>query len=342
MKYIVIIYILLASILYSWDIGSINITNGFKVEIFASNLDSPRGLTSDKEGNIYAGSKSGKVYKIVPSANIVTIIKDLNGPIGVDFHSGDLYVSEIHRIIVFKNISNQSQPYSYKELPLKLPREKWHGWKYIKIGPDNKLYINIGAPCNTCLKGDKRFGTIARVNLDGSNFEIFAKGVRNSVGFDWHPVTKEFWFTDNGPDGFGDNFPKDELNRVNIIGEHFGFPYIHGRSTKDPNFYNSLEIETTPPEFELPAHVAPLGMRFYNGDIIIAEHGSWNRSKKIGYRLSIIKFINGNPTSYNIFADGWLIGEEHYGRPVDLEVLPDNSIIVSDDYNGTLYRFFKP
>lgn len=336
MKYLLLLF--LTSVhLYSWNIDSIKPPEGWKVELYASDLEQPRGLTADNSGNIFTGSKSGSIYKIDRNRKVETIIKGLNGPIGLDFHNGDLYISEIGRVIVFREVNSQKRPYKFKTVIDNLPEASWHGWKYIKIGPDNKLYINIGAPCNTCLKEDRRYGTISRVDLDGSNFEIYIEGVRNSVGFDWHPLTGELWFTDNGPDGFGDNLPPDELNRVTQKGEHFGFPHIHGSSTKDPKFYK--EIEFSKPVVNLPAHVAPLGMRFFNGTILIAEHGSWNRSKKTGYRVSQIDL--DSDMEYTIFAKGWLVGETHYGRPADIEILSDNSIVVSDDFNGNIYRFYK-
>lgn len=335
MKFLIIM-LLLSTHLISWEIENISPQEGWSVETYVVGLDKPRGLTKDNKGNIYTGSKSGKVYRIDSNREIEIIQGNLNGAIGVDFYNEDLYVSEIGRIIVFRNINSQKKPYNFEVLIDNLPEANWHGWKYIKVGPDKKLYMNIGAPCNTCLREDSRYGTISRVDLDGSNFEIYIEGVRNSVGFDWHPVTKELWFTDNGPDGFGDNLPPDELNRVSFQGEHFGFPYVHGTSTKDPKFYK--DIDFTPPEVKLPAHVASLGMRFYNNKVLIAEHGSWNRSKKIGYRISMVDIKSGE---YSIFAKGWLIGETHYGRPADIEILADNSIIVSDDFNGYIYRFYK-
>lgn len=341
MKYLFLLLLVIPIRIFSWDISNIKLEKGYKIEVFASGLDNPRGLTSDQRSNIFTGSKSGKVYKVTPNKNIITIAKGLNGPVGIDFYNNDLYVSELHRIIVFKDINKQSSPYKYEIVIDDLPDNKWHGWKYIKVGPDKRLYINIGAPCNTCINKDERYGTISRINLDGSGFEIFVKGVRNSVGFDWNPTTKELWFTDNGPDGFGDSLPPDEINKVNTQGQHFGFPFIHGGSVKDPQFYGmSGDILPTAPEYELPAHVAPLGMRFYKGDILIAEHGSWNRSKKIGYRISKVHIKNGQAKKYSIFAEGWLQNEIHYGRPADLEVLSDNSIIISDDFNGFLYRVY--
>lgn len=335
--------------LYSLDLNTISLPKGFKIEIFSSGLSKPRGLTVTENNTVYVGSKSGYIYKITNSRELEVIEKNLNSPIGVDYYKGDLYVSEIDKIRVFKDINSQKRPYSSTIVYDRLPKKKWHGWKYIKVGSDDKIYVNIGAPCNTCLPTGN-YGTISRMDLDGSNFEVFARGVRNSVGFDWEPTSGDFWFTDNGPDKFGDDIPADELNRVIRDNQHFGFPYIHGKHIKDPNYFKYLNsIDVTLPEWELPAHVAALGMRFYTGNmfpkeyrggIFIAEHGSWNRSSKIGYRLSFLKIESGKVVGYKVFASGWERDEIVYGRPVDVEILSDGSIILSDDYSGNIYRIY--
>ena len=230
-------------------------------------------------------------------------------------------------------------------LPIDLPSEKHHGWRYIGFGPDGKFYVSIGAPCNVC--DDDGFAVIERMNIDGSEREAVARGVRNSVGFTWHPETSELWFTDNGRDHLGDDQPACELNRVSEPGEHFGFPYCHGGDVVDPDFKNRDCSDFTPPVQRLGAHVAPLGVRFYQGaafpdryqgQVFIAEHGSWNRTNKIGYRVSMVTIENGQATGYETFADGWLDGERTLGRPVDVLELNDGSMLVSDDFNGLVYR----
>ncbi|MGI9261135.1 MAG: PQQ-dependent sugar dehydrogenase, partial [Woeseiaceae bacterium] len=224
--------------------------------------------------------------------------------------------------------------------------ERHHGWRYIDFGPDGKLYITLGAPCNVCEREGS--ANISRMNPDGSEQEIFAEGVRNSVGLTWHPETDELWFTDNGRDMLGDDIPPGELNRAPQAGMHFGFPYCHGNDVADPEFGNRRSCsEFEGPAQELGPHVAPLGMIFYTGSmfpaeytnqVLIAEHGSWNRSKKIGYRVSLVSMRSGNAIGYEVFADGWLMGEEVSGRPVDLLQLADGSVLLSDDQNGMIYR----
>lgn len=348
--FILIILTMLQS-LFSGNLEDINIPPGFSIEVYAEGLNKPRGLTVAPDGTIFAGSKSGFVYMIRGDRTVSIVDKGLNAPIGIDYYKGDLFVSEIDKIIIYKNILSQTLPAKFKIINKNLPDKKWHGWKYLRVGNDDKIYINIGVPCNVCKEKNKLYGTISRMNLDGSNFEIFAYGIRNSVGFDWHPESNEFWFTDNGADNFGDNIPPDELNRVSVSGEHFGFPYIHGSNFKDPDFYSKIgDLDVTPPQWELPAHVAALGMRFYTGSlfpeyykngIFIAEHGSWNRSSKIGYRVSFIKILDNRAVTYEVFAEGWMINEKVWGRPADIAVLNDGSIIISDDLGGKLYRIFK-
>jgi glucose/arabinose dehydrogenase len=228
-----------------------------------------------------------------------------------------------------------------------LPKDRGHGWKFIAFGPDGKLYVPIGAPCNVCDPGDP-YASITRMDPDGSNFEIFARGVRNSVGFDWNPDTGDLWFTDNGRDWLGDDLPPDELNRAERAGQHFGFPYCHAGYIPDPIFGEARGCdEFASPVMNLGPHVAALGMRFYSGSmfpaeyrgqIFIAEHGSWNRADPIGYRLTLVKLENGTAASYQVFAEGWLRGGEAWGRPVDVLVMDDGALLVSDDQAGAIYR----
>jgi len=230
------------------------------------------------------------------------------------------------------------------------PDDTQHGWKYIAFGPDDKLYVPVGAPCNICLSSDSIYASITRMNPDGSNKEIFAHGIRNTVGFDWHPADSVLWFTDNGRDWLGDNQPPDELNRVYEENLHFGYPFCHGKEIEDPEYgeqRNCNEFEK--PVQKLGPHVAALGMIFYTGEmfpetyenkILIAEHGSWNRTKPIGYRVMLVKLDGNQPVSYTPFANGWLQGNKAWGRPVDILQLPDGSILVSDDSAGVIYRIY--
>jgi glucose/arabinose dehydrogenase len=231
-------------------------------------------------------------------------------------------------------------------LDIDLPSNRSHGWRYIGFGPDGKLYISIGAPCNVC--DELGYAQIIRVNPDGTERETFASGVRNSVGFTWHPETRDLWFTDNGRDMLGDDLPPCELNHAPRQGLHFGFPYCHGGDILDPKFGKDRDCANyTPPVQKLGPHVAPLGVKFYTGDmfppeyrgqVFIAEHGSWNRSKKIGYRISLVRLDGDTAISYEPFAFGWLQGEQVSGRPVDLIVKQDGSLLVSDDQAGKIYR----
>lgn len=336
----------------------IKLPPGFHIEVYADNVKGARSLALSSSGILFVATRDvGAVYAVIDSNKdfaadeVITVAKGLNMPNGVALKNGDLFVAEVNRVIKFSNIEanlkNSPAPVIVND---NFPSDRHHGWKFIRFGPDDKLYVPVGAPCNVCLKDDKRYATIMRMNIDGSNLEVFASGIRNSVGFDWHPVTKQLWFTDNGRDLLGDDIPPDELNRAYKQGLNFGFPFLHGKNILDPEF--GVGVDTS--EFEKPAqelgpHVASLGMRFYTGkmfpaeyqnQIFIAEHGSWNRTEKIGYRISLVK-LNGNiPVSYSAFASGWLNNQSVSGRPVDLEIMPDGSLLVSDDFADKIYRIY--
>ena len=280
---------------------------------------------------------------------MIELVSGLKTPNGSALHQGDLYIAEINRVLRIRDVQTQIKDNPAPEvLPIDLPGERHHGWRYIDFGPDGKLYVAVGAPCNVCDRGAEGFAQIIRMNPDGTGREIFAEGVRNSVGFTWHPDTGEFWFTDNGRDMLGDDLPPCELNRARRPGMHFGFPYCHGDDIADPEYGAGRNCaDFIPPAQSLGPHVAPLGLAFYTGEmfppeyrgqVFIAEHGSWNRSKKIGYRITRVEFENGEPAAYEVFADGWLDGDDVYGRPVDLVILEDGSMLVSDDYAGKIYR----
>jgi glucose/arabinose dehydrogenase len=277
-----------------------------------------------------------------------TIATGLVQPNGVAFHDGALYVAEISRILRFDDIARQlAEPPQPKVLVDDLPTKEHHGWKFIAFGPDGKLYVPVGAPCNICAVEDP-FATILRMDADGGNREVYARGVRNTVGFAWHPESKELWFTDNGRDMMGDDTPPDELNRAPTAGMHFGYPHCHGDDIVDPQEGGSVGCsQQTKPARNLGPHVAAIGMRFYTGaqfpaeyrgQILIAEHGSWNRSKPIGYRVMRVDVADGKATSYQPFAEGWLQGGKSWGRPVDVELLDDGSLLISDDLQGVIYR----
>lgn len=339
-------------------LNTIKLPAGFTISVWADSVDNARSLAMGAKGTIFVGNRKGdKVYALVDKDNDgradekYTIASDLHMPNGVAFHNGSLFVAEVSKIWRFDNIeANLGNPPKPVLIKGDLPTEDHHGWKYIAFGPDDKLYIPVGAPCNNCddHKKDERFSSITRMNADGSNFEVFAHGIRNSVGFDWHPQTKELWFTENGRDKMGDDVPGDELNTAPKAGMNFGYPYCHAGTISDPDFGKEHSCdEFTKPVAVLDPHVAALGMKFYTGSmfpaeykntVFIAEHGSWNRSKPIGYRLTIVKFDGNNKPSYTTFAEGWLSGETAWGRPVDVLQLPDGSLLVSDDFANAIYR----
>ncbi|HET9793575.1 MAG TPA: PQQ-dependent sugar dehydrogenase [Thermoanaerobaculia bacterium] len=332
----------------------IRLPPGFHIDVYADPVPRARSMALAPSGTVFVGTSDGNVYALrnrtgAPKAEqIVTVARDLHAPNGVAVRDGALYVAEISRIWRFDDIEKTLEAPRRPSLVTKaLPPEEGHGLKVIRFGPDGQLYFGIGVPCNVCEKPDP-YGTIMRMHPDGSGLEVFARGIRNSVGFDWDPASKELWFTDNGRDWLGDDAPPDELNRAPRAGMNFGFPYCHGGSIPDPDLGGKHPCsQFTPPEQKLGAHVASLGMRFYagamfppeyRGRIFIAEHGSWNRSRKAGYRVTTVTVKNGRAAAYAPFAEGWLEGEHAWGRPVDVLVMPDGSLLVSDDQAGAIYR----
>jgi len=334
----------------------IELPEGFEISLLTAQVPGARAMTQSPQGILYVGSRrGGNVYAVVDNdgdhvaERVVTIAENLNAPNGVAWRDGSLYVAEIHRVLRFDGIDerleNPPEPVVVSD---DFPSDTHHGWKFIRFGPDGKLYVPVGAPCNVCEKEEPIYASISRMDADGGNHEVYAQGVRNTVGFDWHPETGELWFTDNGRDMLGDDLPPDELNRAPSPGLHFGFPYCHGGDIPDPQFGERRECnETIPPAAKLGPHVAALGMRFYSGEsfpdeyrhqIFIAEHGSWNRSTPIGYRITLARLEGNKVTSYEVFAEGWLQGDDAWGRPVDLHVAPDGSLLVSDDRAGAIYR----
>ncbi|NUQ01382.1 MAG: PQQ-dependent sugar dehydrogenase, partial [Armatimonadetes bacterium] len=316
-----------------------------------------RSMALSPSGTLFVGTRNeGKVYALRDTngdgqaEEVNTIAEGLRQPNGVAYRNEDLYVAEIGRVLRYQQIEKRlGERPKPQVLTDAYPEDEHHGWKYIAFGPDGFLYVPVGAPCNVCDPENPLYSTITRVRADGSGLEIVARGVRNTVGFDWHPTSRELWFTDNGRDRLGDDLPADELNRVTRVGEHFGFPYFHQGDVPDPEFGNGKRAaDYVAPERKLGPHVAALGMKFYTGSafpaayrrqILIAEHGSWNRSEPLGYRLMLVRLgADGKAVSYEPFVTGWRHQGRVWGRPVDLVQLPDGSLLVSDDHAGAIYR----
>jgi len=327
---------------------------GFSISIYASGVRNAREMALGPGGTLFVASmNAGNVYAVVDSNKdniadeVIEIARGLHLPSGVAVRDGSLYVAEVSRITRYDNIeSHLKTPPKPVVVNDKLPNEEHHGWKFIAFGPDGMLYVPVGAPCNIC-KPDARHGVINRMNPDGSGLEVFAMGIRNSVGFDWHPENKELWFTDNGRDGMGDNVPPDELNYAPNKGMNFGYPYCHAGTIQDPEIRGEPCSKFTPPAIPLTPHGASIGMRFYTGtmfpaqyknQIFVAEHGSWNRSTPIGYRIMLVRLEGTKAVKYEPFAEGWLQGSRAWGRPADVLVMPDGALLVSDDQAGVIYR----
>jgi glucose/arabinose dehydrogenase len=338
----------------------LKLPEGFKIEVYADSIDGARSMALGENRTLFVGTRNeNKVYAIQDRDNdfkadrIIELDTTLQVPNGIAYKNGALYVAEVGRLLRYDNIERQlNSPPPPTVVYDDYPTEFHHGWKYIAFGPDDKLYVPVGAPCNICdsTVSDKRYATITRMDADGTNREIYAHGVRNTVGFTWHPETKEMYFTDNGRDMMGDDVPPCELNRVTEKGQHFGYPFCHGGTVKDPEYGDQRPCaDFVPPLQPLGAHVAPLGVKFPSGNMFpekyknqafIAEHGSWNRSKKVGYKISLVDIEDGKSTSYDTFIEGWLdeASQERWGRPVDLLFLPDGSMLISDDFGDAIYR----
>ena len=309
-------------------------------------------------GTLFVGTRSeGRVYAVLDmdhdhkADQVITLASGLNMPNGVAFRDGALYVAEVNRVLRYDNITSRlGDPPAPVVVNADFPSDTTHGWKFIAFGPDGKLYVPVGMPCNICIPDTPQYGTIMRMNPDGSGLETYATGIRNTVGFDWDPSTGYLWFTDNGQDYLGEDLPPDELDVATGPGGNFGFPCCYGDNIPDPSLpmCNGCPV-AIPPALELPAHVAPLGMEFYEGTmfpaqyrgrIFIAEHGSWNRVVPIGYQVVSVVMEHGTPVSWEPFALGWLQGSVAWGRPVDVLTLPDGSMLVSDDQSGRIYRIW--
>jgi glucose/arabinose dehydrogenase len=334
----------------SLPLASLKLPPGFEIELFAR-VPNARQMALGNNTLFVGSMRAGRIYAIpLRGARKPVVIADgLNMPVGVAFRDGDLYVSAVSRILRLAGIEARlDKPPRPEVVSSAYPGDPHHGWKFIAFGPDGRLYVPVGAPCNICEPDPDRYANITALDVASGKIEVVARGVRNTVGFDWQPQSGELWFTDNGRDWLGDDAPPDELNRVSRPGQHFGYPYCHGGTIADPEFGRARRCaEFVAPARNLGAHVASLGMRFYTGTqfperyrnaVFIAEHGSWNRSSKTGYRVSVVRLQGGRAVSYEPFVSGWLQGDSAWGRPADVLAMPDGSLLVSDDHAGAIYR----
>lgn len=345
------------SLFKKYDLDKIKLPGGFTIDVYAE-VPNARSMCISPNGTLFVGTKENNVYAVTDENHdgkadkVYTIASGLNAPNGVAFRDGSLYIGTISIIYRMDSIESKlDNPPKPVVVYDKYPTLKHHGNKFIAFGPDGKLYAPIGAPCNIC-DSPKPFASITRINPDGTGFEIFATGIRDCVGFSWDPATKQLWFTDNGRDELGDDIPADELNNASHAGMNFGYPFCHEGDILDPEYgvnKGKSCSDYTSPVKKLGAHVAALGMRFYTGNmfpaeyknaIFIAEHGSWNRTVPVGYRVVVAKKDSSGALSDPVpFADGWLQKVTSVnGRPVDVQVLADGSLLVSDDYKGAVYR----
>tara|TARA_X000000368_G_scaffold90038_2_gene68745 strand:+ start:4240 stop:5370 length:1131 start_codon:yes stop_codon:yes gene_type:complete len=354
--------------IFATNIDKLNLPRGFEITIYANELALPRQIAESKNGYVFVGSKvqksdNGKIYALIDkdkdgyAEEKIIVAEDLDYPTGVSIHNGNLYFSELDKIWVIEDIESwlDSKSTYLPERKLvtdNLPSETWHGYKYIDFGPDDNIYVSVGAPCNICTepqKKDNRLGAIHR--FSNGKLTTIAQGVRNSVGFDWSPSNKKLYFTDNGRDWLGDDSPSCELNVVNEEGSFYGFPYKHAKNIIDPEFgalIPTIKKDFVDPIAELGPHVAPLGMVFYDNkkfpqkyvnSIFIALHGSWNRTKKSGYKIIFVKLDEeGNYMYQEDFITGWLVNENAWGRPVSPFIMSDGSMLISDDKSNVIYR----
>ena len=347
------------------QLDKLKLPEGFTIDVWAAEVPNARSMALSETGIVFVGNRQeNNVYALVDenadgkADSKYILATDLRMPNGVAFKDGDLFVAEVSRILRFKDIENNLTNPTYEVVYDGYPDEAHHGWKFIAFGPDGLLYIPVGAPCNICISEDPIFASITRLDVSkpGAKPEIYAHGVRNSVGMTWHPETKDLWFTDNGRDMLGDDTPDCELNKATTLGQHFGYPYWHAGTIKDPEVGSEGKEAAfyTAPEAKLGAHTAPLGLRFYTGDqfpasyknqLFIAKHGSWNRSKKSGYEVVLARLDSmGKVSSQEIMVSGWLdqATQEAWGRPGDVQQLADGSLLISDDVANCIYRLSYP
>ncbi|WP_228729935.1 PQQ-dependent sugar dehydrogenase [Shewanella avicenniae] len=333
----------------------ITVTKGFSVSLYATDLGDAKQIAVGDDGTLFVGShKSGTITALVDSNSDgrvdrrYLVAKDLEYPEALAFHDGNLYVAENERIVVFNNIEQRlRRPVRPVEIYDRLPDNSKKSVRGMKFGPDGRLYVAIGAPCNVC-EPTSPYGSIIAIDTKFGEARQIATGIRQVVGMDWSPEDNKLWFADSSRDWMGDNIPPDEIDRVESLGEHFGFPYIHGKSVKEPAYDKPKNLKVTPPVFELPAHVAPKGILFYRGDqfpedyhnqLLVAENGSWNRSSKVGYQIVLLK-LDGNKVLERNTVVSFLDGEFPMARPYSMAMAPDGSVYISDDLKGNVYRLF--
>jgi glucose/arabinose dehydrogenase len=337
------------------NLAMIRLPPGFGISVYADGVENARQMVRGDDGTVFAGSRNaGKVHAVVDrdgdhrADQVHLVAEGLDMPSGLEFRQGSLYVAAVDRILRYDDIEQRlEQPPEPVVVSAAFPDKSHHGWKYLRFGPDGLLYVPLGAPCNIC--DEAGFAEIRRIRADGTGMETFARGVRNSVGLAFHPDSGELWFTDNGRDMLGDDLPGDELNHAPTAGLHFGYPWCHQGDTPDPEFGAGKSCEDyAAPALTLGAHVAALGLTFYTGEmfpeqyrkqLFIAQHGSWNRSAKVGYNILLVRLdAAGKVTGSEVFASGWLQGEDNWGRPSDVLQMPDGALLVADDQAGAIYR----
>jgi glucose/arabinose dehydrogenase len=337
-------------------IDRIKLPPGFKVEVWATGLPGGRAMARGDDGKIYVGTRAiGRVYEVTDAGgqrSVRTVVDKLNQPAGVAFRNGSLYVMAIDKALRFDGIEkNPAAAPVDMTAAFSLPPLQHHNWKYIAFGPDGKLYVPFGAPCNICELPTPEYAQIRRYNADGSGMEVIATGVRNTVGFDWHPVTRELWFSNHGRDWMGDDLPHDTLHRLGKSGQHFGFPHCHQGDLPDTDVKKDNPCGgVEKPVALMGPHSATMGVTFYTGNMFPAEYrnvafnarkGSWNRTKKIGYDVVMIR---SNPDGSNARVEPFMTGflneadQTFWGRPAYLLQMPDGSMLVSDEQLGAIYR----
>jgi len=346
------------------DVSNLQLPSGFSIEQLNFEVANARQMALTDQGTLIVGTRrKGKVYAVINALTaeappVIELLKGLDMPSGVAVHQGDLYVAALNKVIKISQIDKvltssapaQKAAASLQTITESLPDKGHHGWKYIKFGPDDQLYVPVGAPCNICLSDDPRFASLLRMNPNTGATSIWAHGIRNTVGFAWHPRSQDLWFSDNGRDMLGDDVPPEEINRIDKAGQHFGYPFVHAGAISDPKFGDHPERKQwqfSPPEIEIQAHSAALGMTFYNHTqfpqayhqaLFVAEHGSWNRSKKVGYQVSVALQDADGHFTYQPFVTGWLVRERAWGRPNDVLVTANGDLLISDDKRGAIYR----
>jgi glucose/arabinose dehydrogenase len=334
-------------------VDKLKAAKGFKIEVYASGMANARSLALGDKGTVFVGSRLvDKVYAITEKdgkREVKVVASGLYRPNGVAFKNGTLYIAELSQISKIEGIEDKlDNPPKPTVIYSDLPKDEAHGWKYLAIGPDNKLYFEVGQPCNNCIPDDKH-GQMRRINLDGSGMEVIARGIRNTVGFDWHPGSKEMYFTDNSRDWMSEDLPNDELNRITKVGLHFGSPFCYQGDIPDPEFgWGRKCSEFEPPIKLMGPHAAALGMKFYTGgsfpakyknQLLVARHGSWNKTNKFGGDVVLVNIKkDGTAGEIEPFVTGFLENNSYVGRPVDILVMKDGAVLISDDWNGAVWR----